>query len=398
MSEPQAWKYECPCGDESETFQNRATAETARRNHHIQCEETPQITGVPYVADGGIGIVRLPYVCRTCGADTDIYGSPERGEHGDLLVGRTHRLCQNYCKECDAERTFVIAFDVAGHELEAPSYPRMPALEEEAAVVTDGGRRHLSFGGEGESIIDVMERAEIEAHDRGQHDGEHDTCPVCNGEVDRGDGVETDGGLGVSDAGPDQNPPADGIVPCADCEGRALPDCPRCNGTGVDPRRQVRADGGTRGDDTRHLQLDDRLLDAQNEDDDAFVRVVTPRPDTRADQHVVYETDDGTEQTVYDYHRGEVPASDSVVDVVYEESLEAAFGDADAMPRADILDFLRTYTIDSFVANGSKVTVYSFPRSRLERVGEACAECQADAADFMSGGGDEAGGDGGGRR
>lgn len=309
-------------------------------------------------------------------------------------------------------------------------------------------RRHLSFGDEGESIIDVMEQAEIEAHDRGQHDGEHDTCPVCNGEVDRGDGVQTDGGEVPEETHIGEDglwiPPAlrefdrqiiirtpsntqqvfssDGEIgpyygmvraedfgepeEFYDAKNPDLaPDKVTIKPQGedavtltVDVEPEVRADGGTRGDDTRHLQPDDRLLDAQNDDDDAYVRVVTPRPDTRVDQHVVYETDDGTEQTVYDYHRGEVPASDSVVDVVYEESLEAAFGDADAMPRADILDFLRTYAIDSFVANGSKVTVYSFPRSRLERVSEACAECEADAADFMSGAGDEAGGNGGEQR
>jgi len=41
-------------------------------------------------------------------------------------------------------------------------------------------KKNLSFGGEGEGLIEVMERSEREAHHRGAHDGEHPTCPVCN--------------------------------------------------------------------------------------------------------------------------------------------------------------------------------------------------------------------------
>jgi hypothetical protein len=493
----------------------------------VNAEDDPRVdSGDGVATDGGIGIIRLPYVCRTCGADTDIYGSPERAEDGDLLVGRTHRLCRNYCKECDAERTFVIAFDVAGHELEAPSYPRMPALEEEQRVATDGGSHLVKAcpecdssnirintpgsihgaepGGRcycctceqyfdepaeretqgrsntpaaGEETLKAMDPDELltdggeglpEPWPRGYDAVTHgarvspdclaltgDGHPCVNGATRGPDGRRAICGMHDSANDPDVMADAhqwvrivDGdrtVAVCPNCEAvwRGGPPalrvaCPTCDAAPGDrcskpvtasgghllphpERRRVVQDRvaeletcpesplGDREDEPddgaqqkladggrSELQLDDRLLDAQNDDDDAYVRVVTPRPDTRVDQHVVYETDDGTEQTVFDYHRGEVPASDSVVDVVYEESLEAAFGDADAMPRADILDFLRTYAIDSFVANGSKVTVYSFPRSRLERVGEACAECEADAADFMSGGGDEAGGNGGG--
>ena len=41
-------------------------------------------------------------------------------------------------------------------------------------------RKNLSFGEEGEDIIDVMEQSEIDAHERGAHDGDHTTCPECN--------------------------------------------------------------------------------------------------------------------------------------------------------------------------------------------------------------------------
>jgi hypothetical protein len=41
-------------------------------------------------------------------------------------------------------------------------------------------RKNLSFGGPGEDIIDVMEQSEIDAHERGAHDGDHPTCPLCN--------------------------------------------------------------------------------------------------------------------------------------------------------------------------------------------------------------------------
>ena len=40
--------------------------------------------------------------------------------------------------------------------------------------------KNLSFGGEDEGLIDVMDRSERKAHERGSHDGNHPTCPVCN--------------------------------------------------------------------------------------------------------------------------------------------------------------------------------------------------------------------------
>jgi hypothetical protein len=56
-----------------------------------------------------------------------------------------------------------------------------PTIEELEAQIPED-RKNLSFGGEGEDIIDVMEQSERDAHERGAHDGDHPTCPVCNDE------------------------------------------------------------------------------------------------------------------------------------------------------------------------------------------------------------------------
>ena len=56
-----------------------------------------------------------------------------------------------------------------------------PTIEEVEAQIPDD-RKNLSFGGEGEDIIDVMEQSEVDAHERGAHDAEHPTCPKCNAE------------------------------------------------------------------------------------------------------------------------------------------------------------------------------------------------------------------------
>jgi len=57
---------------------------------------------------------------------------------------------------------------------------RPPTLEEIEESMPEE-RKNLSFGGPDEGIIDVMERAEKDAHHRGQHmDEEHPTCPFCS--------------------------------------------------------------------------------------------------------------------------------------------------------------------------------------------------------------------------
>jgi hypothetical protein len=56
-----------------------------------------------------------------------------------------------------------------------------PTLEELEAQIPEE-RKNLSFGDADEGLIDVMEQSEREAHERGAHDGEHPTCPVCNDE------------------------------------------------------------------------------------------------------------------------------------------------------------------------------------------------------------------------
>jgi len=54
-----------------------------------------------------------------------------------------------------------------------------PTIEELEDAIRDE-RKNLSFGGEEEGLIDVMEQSEIDAHERGAHDGDHPTCPLCN--------------------------------------------------------------------------------------------------------------------------------------------------------------------------------------------------------------------------
>ena len=54
-----------------------------------------------------------------------------------------------------------------------------PTMDELEASIPEE-RKNLSFGGEGESIIDVMEQHETDMHERGNHDGDHPTCPVCD--------------------------------------------------------------------------------------------------------------------------------------------------------------------------------------------------------------------------
>lgn len=61
----------------------------------------------------------------------------------------------------------------------------MPLFDEDEAYEQIGRepRRHLSFGGEGETILDVMDRADIDAHESGLHDEHHPGCPLCEEEV-----------------------------------------------------------------------------------------------------------------------------------------------------------------------------------------------------------------------
>ena len=56
-----------------------------------------------------------------------------------------------------------------------------PTIEEIEDAIPEE-RKNPSFGDEGEGIIDVMERWEIDDHERGAHDGDHPTCPKCNDE------------------------------------------------------------------------------------------------------------------------------------------------------------------------------------------------------------------------
>jgi hypothetical protein len=55
-----------------------------------------------------------------------------------------------------------------------------PTIEEIEETIPDE-RKNLSFGDADESLIDVLEEADKEAHERGQHeDGMYRECPLCN--------------------------------------------------------------------------------------------------------------------------------------------------------------------------------------------------------------------------
>jgi len=54
-----------------------------------------------------------------------------------------------------------------------------PTFEEIEDAIPDD-RMHMSFGDEGEDIIDVMDDIEKEQHHRGKHmDEDLETCPYC---------------------------------------------------------------------------------------------------------------------------------------------------------------------------------------------------------------------------
>jgi len=59
-----------------------------------------------------------------------------------------------------------------------------PTIEEIEESIPEE-RKKMSFGGDGEDIIDVMEQSEVAMHKQGRHpENEHDTCPMCNKHTD----------------------------------------------------------------------------------------------------------------------------------------------------------------------------------------------------------------------
>jgi len=56
---------------------------------------------------------------------------------------------------------------------------KLPTMEEIEAQIPDE-RKNMSFGDEGETIIDVMDEHEKEQHHRGKHmEDELSSCPFC---------------------------------------------------------------------------------------------------------------------------------------------------------------------------------------------------------------------------
>ncbi|WP_340101845.1 hypothetical protein [Salinibaculum salinum] len=111
-----------------------------------------------------------------------------------------------------------------------------------------------------------------------------------------------------------------------------------------------------------------RLVDSDNDNPDAEVWVVE-QVDETISEVVVYETDDGTEETVYDYHRGQYETDEPVVRCVYVESVIEAFPEAvrtdDDLGIEAVLRTLRDLDVESIETEYGYVTVYAFPHGRL---------------------------------
>jgi len=60
-------------------------------------------------AGGGIELTPLPYDCRTCGTEQQVYVSPYVIDGERVVDAHNARLHHNYCDECDQERTMVLA-------------------------------------------------------------------------------------------------------------------------------------------------------------------------------------------------------------------------------------------------------------------------------------------------
>lgn len=135
-------------------------------------------------------------------------------------------------------------------------------------------------------------------------------------------------------------------------------------------------DGGTQ---SQILQTGVRMIDSDNSDPNAAVWVVDVLEET-IDEHVVYETDDGTEETVYDYHRGDYDADEQVVRCVFLESVYETFPqlgpyDEDGgLTVTALLETLRDLGIQSVQTDHGRLTVYAYPRGRLDFWGGDDAE------------------------
>ena len=121
-------------------------------------------------------------------------------------------------------------------------------------------------------------------------------------------------------------------------------------------------DGGTVGGKAS-LRCGDRVRDLDNEDDDAHVYVVE-QLDEPIDEYVLYTTDHGSEQTVYDYTRGDYDADEPVVRVVFEENL-AQFLDSHTLTRDEVLEICHDLDVEKLDTRWGFLTVYAYPRSRL---------------------------------
>lgn len=155
--------------------------------------------------------------------------------------------------------------------------------------------------------------------------------------------------------------------------------CPHCGADQSDPvesdsaagaTEEVATDGGHVEGKPR-LSCGDRVRDSDNDDEDAYVYVVE-QLDESIDEYVLYQTDHGSEQTVYDYSRGEYDADEPVVRVVFEESL-IEFLHAHTLTRDEVLDICHDLDVEKLDTRWGFLNVYAYPRSRLSDPEDAVA-------------------------
>jgi len=115
----------------------------------------------------------------------------------------------------------------------------------------------------------------------------------------------------------------------------------------------------------------DRAADVDQDDRPGLL--VVESTNIRADEYVVYESANGSQETVHGYHRGQYPADDDVVRVVFEESLDKYLQAVDRDLRVTkVLDVLRALQTDQIEhENGARLAVYAYPESRLGREPDA---------------------------
>lgn len=59
------------------------------------------------MSDGPLTAFPVEYVCRVCEHEMAVYVSPEVRD-GDPALTHTHKLTQQWCPDCEADRTYIM--------------------------------------------------------------------------------------------------------------------------------------------------------------------------------------------------------------------------------------------------------------------------------------------------